>query len=87
MLWPFIGGPFEGKHRIPAIFHDDAYGRAKACNAWEAVKSEERAAADRMLYEAMLCAGVGFWRAQIIYTAVRRFGWIAWKHEEHKTGD
>jgi hypothetical protein len=57
ILWPWLGGPYNGFHRDGALAHDDAYGAAPADEAsfWAADRSAERAAADLMIWEATLC--------------------------------
>ncbi len=75
ILWSFVGGPYEGDYRRGALMHD----------AGCADQSRPRAEVDWMFYDAMRCDGVGFWKAKLIYTAVRRFGWIAWnEHTREK---
>lgn len=81
VLWPIIGGPFEGEHRDGAVLHDAAYGDAPAAEAgyWAATRSEARAAADLMLYEACLARGTAKWRAWAIYRGLRIGGGLAWR--------
>jgi hypothetical protein len=79
LLWPFIGGPFEGKHRRAALFHDAAYAKALSDKLVEAIRSRRRAQADRMLYEAALLDGTPLWKARLIYFGVRIGGGFAWR--------
>jgi hypothetical protein len=46
-LWPFFGGPFEGKYRNASVLHDVAYDQKT--RPWQQV--------DRMFYDAMRCGG------------------------------
>lgn len=64
LLWPLIGGPFEGKYRNASIIHD--FYCANEERPWRATH--------RMFYEAMRCAGVGTAQAKIMYYSVYRFG-------------
>lgn len=81
IAWPIIGGPFEGKHRDGAIMHDAAYAAQGVMVSPDGliVRYYERADADRMLNEAMQVCGVATWKRRLIYSAVRTFGWWAWK--------
>lgn len=79
LLWPFIGGPFEGRHRRAALFHDDYYKRrARERTFWAALTSHKRAVVDRMLFEVSCADGTAPWRATLIYVGVRLGGWAAW---------
>jgi hypothetical protein len=63
-LWPFFGGPFEGKYRNASVLHDVAY--AQKSRPWQQV--------DRMFYDAMRCSGVGVVEAKTFYYALYRHG-------------
>jgi uncharacterized protein DUF1353 len=55
ILWPWLGGPYNGFHRDGALLHDDAgylFAPATEATYWAALWSKERAAADRMIWEA-----------------------------------
>lgn len=69
ILWPFAGGPFEGRHRLAAITHDYLYSLGRA-----GTPLVDRATADRIFYEAMRCCGVSAFSARTKYFAVRAFG-------------
>lgn len=60
-LWSFIGSPFNGAYRLPALFHDAAY----------CTPGVKRAEADRMFYDAMREEGVSFVKAQLMWAGVR----------------
>ncbi len=63
-LWSFTGGPYSGKYRKAAVVHDVyCHNRARS---WEETH--------KMLWQAMLCAGVNARRAELIYAAVYEFG-------------
>lgn len=62
LLWPIVGGPFEGLHRGPALLHDRVCRNHKT--------NAERRAGDWMLYEACLCAGSSEDHARRIYLGV-----------------
>ena len=47
-LWPFIGGPYEGKYRKASVVHDVACDEKK--RNWRDTH--------RMFHNAMLCSGV-----------------------------
>jgi hypothetical protein len=63
-LWPFFGGPFEGKFRNASVLHDVAYDQKS--RPWQQV--------DRMFYDAMRCSGVGAVEAKTFYYALYRHG-------------
>jgi hypothetical protein len=63
-LWPFLGGPFEGKYRNASVLHDVAYDQKT--RPWQQV--------DRMFYDAMRCSGVGAVEAKTFYFALYRHG-------------
>jgi len=66
IFWWII--PKWGKYGNGAVIHDWLY--------WE--QKRTRAEADAILLEAMGILDVTPWKKQIIYHAVRLFGWIAW---------
>lgn len=86
-----IGGtPFTGPFRWAAVLHDAAYGSATAMSLWQAFRSPERAAADRLMREAAQCATVcgrpdrhaaPAWRAWVVWAALRIGGAKAWKDD------
>ena len=63
-LWPFLGGPVEGKYRNASVLHDVAYDQKT--RPWQQV--------DRMFYDAMRCSGVGAVEAKTFYFALYRHG-------------
>ncbi|MFL6585098.1 MAG: DUF1353 domain-containing protein, partial [Chthoniobacterales bacterium] len=63
-LWPFMGGPFEGKYRNASVLHDVSYDQ----------KDRPPAECDKMFYEAMRCSGVGVTEAKTMYYALLHFG-------------
>lgn len=60
LLWPIIGGPFEGKFRTAAVIHD--YYCDVRIRPWRSVH--------RMFYEAMRTSGVEELQAKTIYAGV-----------------
>jgi hypothetical protein len=68
-LWGLVGGPFEGKYRTAALFHDVECekGHWGIC----LVDSTE---VHRMFYDAMRCAGVSRDRARLMWKAVHEYG-------------
>lgn len=64
LLWPLIGGPFEGQYRNASIIHD--YYCDNEERDWQTTH--------QMFYEAMRCKGVGAAKAKVMYYAVYRFG-------------
>ena len=63
-FWSVIGGPFSGLYLEASVVHD--YYCDHRVRQWRDVH--------RMFYEAMLCRGVGSFRAKVMYYAVYRFG-------------
>jgi Protein of unknown function (DUF1353) len=76
-LWPFFGGPFEGKFRNASVLHDVAYDQKS--RPWQQV--------DRMFYDAMRCSGVGAVEAKTFYYALYRHGrhWKLKKNTEEES--
>jgi len=75
-LWPFFGGPFEGKFRNASVLHDVAYDQKS--RPWKQV--------DRMFYDAMRCSGVGAVKAKTFYYALYRHG-RHWKSAKKRPDD
>jgi hypothetical protein len=89
LAWPIVGGPYEGRHRDGALFHDWAYacgGHMQQSEEAGAFMLYERADADRMLLEAMLYRGLNVVSARSIYSAVRLGGWHAWNADRKRGG-
>lgn len=63
-LWPFMGGPFEGKYRNASVLHDVSYDQ----------KNRPPAECDHMFYDAMRCSGVSATEAKTMYWALLHFG-------------
>jgi hypothetical protein len=63
-LWPFMGGPFEGKYRSASVLHDVSYDQ----------KNRPPEECDRMFYNAMRCSGVSASEAKTMYWALLHFG-------------
>jgi hypothetical protein len=83
---PWIAEPLVGEaidsDALPAfLLHDQAYQRAPFTETdfWSANQSIFRKAADTMLYEASVVAGVPKWKAALIYHGVRLGGWLPWR--------
>ena len=56
------------------------YGKAALLHDWlYYTKYLPRSEADRVFLEVMLMMGVRSWKAYVMYSAVRLFGWIKWK--------
>ncbi len=64
-FWSFVGGPWDGPYRIPAIVHD------RYC---EPPYVETSFAVHRMFHDACRAAGVGAAKAKLLYYAVRLGG-------------
>jgi len=83
-----VGGPFEGRHRRAAIFHDAYYRRAAhEVTLWAAFRSRRRAVVDRMLFEVACADGSRPWKAMLIYVFVRPFGFRAWRAHSRRRRD
>lgn len=69
--WPFsMIIPTSGKYNQAAVVHDHLY--------W--IQDRPRKRADEIFLQAMTDLGVNRIKRQIMYRAVRSFGWIPWKH-------
>lgn len=76
-LWSFIGSPFNGHYRLPALFHDAAYG----------TPGVKRAEADRMFFDAMREEGVGLVKALLMWAGVRIGGGRPFADAQRSTGE
>lgn len=55
------------------------YGKAAVLHDWMYIMGlGNRARSDSIFLEAMLACGTPGWKARIIYSSVRTFGWIVW---------
>lgn len=80
VVWTLIGWTPDGLHRNAAIVHDFIYqrrGRVPAIYISPA-RFFSRKECDQVFKEAMLSLGVSKIKANIMYGAVRTFGWLAW---------
>ena len=68
--WPIVG-PTTGRAFIAGLLHDYLYSKASPHDF-------SRAVADQLFLEIMYNLGIGF-RRNIIYSAVRMFGWRFYK--------
>jgi Protein of unknown function (DUF1353) len=66
-LWPFVGGPFEGKYRDASIIHD--WYCDLRCRSWESTHLA--------FYEAMCASNVPISKAKLLYAGVY-FGGPRW---------
>ncbi len=80
IVWSLIGWTPDGLHRNAAIVHDFLYQRRGRLPVEyiSPPRSFSRKECDEIFKEAMLSLGVGKIKANIIYGAVRTFGWMAW---------
>lgn len=69
LFWNLI--PPWGRYGAAAVVHDYLYRKQEFA----------RATADAVLLEAMEACGVGFLTRKTIYSAVRLFGWAAWRED------
>ena len=72
-FWSFIR-PW-GRWGKAAVLHDYLY----QCGACDGRISREEA--DAFFYQAMKSLGVAPWRRNLMYWAVRAFGWLAWRRK------
>jgi hypothetical protein len=79
-LWSVVGGPFEGRYRTAALFHDIECEKGH----W-GICLVPSAEVHRMFYNAMRCSGVSEEQADLMWTAVDRYGpkWEAAKDAPH----
>lgn len=68
-LWSVAGGPFEGKYRDAALFHDIECEKGH----W-GICLVPSAEVHRMFYNAMRCSGVSADQANLMWTAVDKYG-------------
>lgn len=70
-LWAFF--PPDGQYSQAAVTHDFLYQKMKDLT-WVGPK-RSRKECDQIFLEAMKELGVGVWKRQVMYRAVRLFGW------------
>ena len=70
--WPIVG-PTTGKAFLAGLLHDYLYSRSSTAHFFV-----DRKTADSLFLEAMHNLGIGF-RRNLIYSAVRMFGWKHYK--------
>lgn len=64
LFWTVIGSPFVGKHRRASIIHD----------VYCQTKTTPHKQVHKMFYEAMRCDGVNYFKAKVMYFAVKLGG-------------
>jgi len=64
MFWRVVGSPATGLYRRASVIHDYLCVHGAELGI-------SRAQADSIFYEAMLCNGVGLFKAWVMYRAVR----------------
>jgi hypothetical protein len=64
VAWSVLGSPFEGKSRVPAVFHE----------YYVITRTRSSSEVNRMFYEALLASGVDQLQAKVLYVAVQNFG-------------
>ena len=67
-LWWLIGSPFTGNYTRAALLHDALY----------ASELYERDICDDIFLNEMEKDGVSWWKRNLMYSAVRSFGWTVW---------
>lgn len=73
IFWAII--PPDGKYTAAAIVHDFLYS----------TQERGRKETDKIFINAMKSLGVSWWKRNIMYRAVRLFGWIPWRNKEKGT--
>ena len=68
-FWTFIGSPFTGLYRKPALIHDHFYATQKVTRKY----------ADKLFLDAMKDEGVSWWKRHTMYRAVRGGAYFIWK--------
>lgn len=74
--WLFKG---HNRYTYGAIPHDYLYSQRGEFYTDDSLVRWGRKRCDDILYEACINAGVGKWRARMIYAAVRAGGWMVWR--------
>ena len=74
IAWSFIGSPFTGLYRKPALVHDEGYDSQKY----------KRNYIDRIFLEGMKDEGVSLWKRRVMWGYVRALGWHPWNKQAKK---
>lgn len=72
-FWPIFSS--TGRALCPGVAHDFRYSVLSRCT--------DRAIADEELLHGLADVGMGWLKRQLIYRAVRLFGWKFWKGRQH----
>lgn len=73
---------FASVPRIPVLFDlfgDSAHEAATLHDWLYSTGAEPRQTCDKLFFEAMISTGISEWKSQIMYIAVRSFGWLFYK--------
>jgi len=74
LFWSLVGSPFTGKYQRPALLHDALYG----------AEIFPRKICDEIFLEYMKEEGVGWWKRNLMWIAVRSFGGFVWSSDAHR---
>jgi hypothetical protein len=69
MVYPMLGGRFDGSHVVSTWMHDVIY---------HAHLFEHRMDAEHALLEALRVEGAGWWKREAMYRSLAALGWKAW---------
>src|SRR3990167_2908063 len=75
ILWGIVGSPWSGNYPGAAVIHDYVYCKQEF----------KRVVCDKIFLEAMAVLGFNWGKRRLMYTALRMFGWLAWKKKRGKT--
>jgi len=73
ILWGIVGHPLMSSYVKAAVVHD-----YHCTQAWASGDYHRRVIADSLFRYLLNQSGVGFWKASILYFAVRWWGWISY---------
>lgn len=76
LLWPIVGSPFAPEVMPAAVRHDFDYRFG----------ATSRDVADRWFRRTAISEGVAPWRAWLLWSGVRAFGWLYWRRCRYGRG-
>jgi len=84
IVWPIVGSPWTGRYVQAAVLHDYLYHKNGWVGCNRGILRLERHEVDYVFKKAMKVLNTPTYDINIIYMAVRGFGWHAWnKHEDY----
>ena len=79
--------PLSGRHNMAAVVHDFLYSLLGEVKSPNNMKKRSRAQCDAIFLEALRACGCNWIKSQIMYRAVRTFGFLPWNDHARKNNE